>query len=118
MTGFAIDDNGDVIIENGRIRMVSGEELIRQTAETVLGTQKGEWFLNLNEGLDYSRLLGHGVSEDLIRNEIQSGLLQVDRSFVIDRMQIRKDANTRKLFIDFSAHNASGTVIEVEKQWD
>ena len=56
--GFVIDDKGDLIIENGSINMVHGTELTKQTIKTVLGTQKGEWFLNWNEGIDHNAILG------------------------------------------------------------
>lgn len=56
--GFAIDDKGDLIIENSSIKMVHGTELTKQTIKTVLGTQKGEWFLNWNEGIDHNTILG------------------------------------------------------------
>ena len=33
MKGFALDSNGDVIIENNKIKMVDGTELIRQAVQ-------------------------------------------------------------------------------------
>ena len=58
MKGFAVDESGDVIIENGDIRMAHGADLTMQTIKSVLGTQKGEWFLNLQEGINYNEILG------------------------------------------------------------
>ena len=57
MKGFELS-NGDVVIKNGEIQMVSGAELTRQTVETVLGTNKGEWFFNVDEGITFSNILG------------------------------------------------------------
>lgn len=118
MTGFALDENGDVILENGEIRMVSVEELIRQTVQSVLGTNKGEWFLNINEGIDYSAIFERGASDEVIRNEICAGLIQIDGTFVLDQLQIRRDAKARCLSVAFTAHNKDGKVIKGEKQWD
>lgn len=56
--GFALDDKGDLIIENGDIQMAHGAELTKQTIKTVLGTQKGEWFLNWEEGINHNEILG------------------------------------------------------------
>ena len=53
-----MNEQGDVIIESGAIRMVQGTELTRQTIKTVLGTQKGEWFLNWEEGINHNEILG------------------------------------------------------------
>ena len=66
MKGFELS-NGDVVIENGEIQMVSGAELTRQTVETVLGTNKGEWFFNADEGITFSNILGKkGLKETQI----------------------------------------------------
>lgn len=57
MKGFELL-NGDVVIKNGEIQMVSGAELLRQTVETVLNTNKGEWFFDIDEGITFSNILG------------------------------------------------------------
>ena len=38
--------------------MIQGTELTKQTIKTVLGTQKGEWFLNWEEGINHNEILG------------------------------------------------------------
>ena len=58
MKGFALDEKGDLLIQNGTIQMVHGTELTAQTIKSVLGTQKGEWFLDYNEGIDHNAILG------------------------------------------------------------
>lgn len=58
MKDFMLDENGDTIIENGDIQMVHGGELTKQTIKSVLGTQKGEWFLNWEQGIDHNEILG------------------------------------------------------------
>lgn len=58
MKGFMLDEQGDVVIENGVIQMVHGTDLTMQTTKCVLGTQKGEWFLNWEEGINHDNILG------------------------------------------------------------
>ena len=58
MKGFKLNENGDVVIENGVIQMAHGTELTKQTIKSVLGTQKGEWFLNWEEGINHNAILG------------------------------------------------------------
>ena len=58
MKGFALTDNNDVAIQNNEIQMINGVELTQQTIKTVLQTDKGEWFLNENEGIDFNAILG------------------------------------------------------------
>ena len=58
MKNFLLDENGDLVIEHGEIQMAYGAELTAQTLKSVLGTQKGEWFLNWEEGIDLNAILG------------------------------------------------------------
>ena len=58
MQGLMLDEHGDVVIQNGVVQMVHGSEVTRQTIKTVLGTQKGEWFLNWDEGINHDNILG------------------------------------------------------------
>lgn len=117
MKGFALDSNGDLLIENNRIQMINGNELVRQTVERVLHTNKGEWFLNLDEGITFSNILGKQKSEEIIRNEIEEGLSQVDSSFFIETFNFNLDSVNRKLTINFVAKNDNGDTIEGGSEW-
>ena len=109
MKGFALDKNGDVKIEHGRIQMIDGNELLRQTCQTVIGTNRGEWPLNLEEGIDFALLRGKQIDYQAIQNELLAGLQQVDESFLIDSFAHEVTAD-RKLRIRFSATCNSGTI--------
>ena len=117
MKGFKLDSTGDIDIvlnENNKrkeIQLIDGKELIQQTLESVLGTNKGEWFLNESEGITFSNILGKNVDEEIIRNEIQQGLIQVDSSFVMTSFEMNMDAQTRTLKILFTAKNENGEEI-------
>lgn len=58
MKGFALDERGDLIIENGVIQMIHGVDLTTQTLASVWNTQKGEWFFNEDEGIEINEILG------------------------------------------------------------
>lgn len=54
------------------------------------------------------------MDNDILRNEIMQGLLQVDSSFVISDFYSEFDKETRKLSVSFVAHTEKGeTVSEV-----
>ena len=110
MKGFALK-NGDVLIEQNRIQMVNGNELLRQTVESVLQTNKREWFLNWQEGINFYNLLGKRKSDEIIENEILQGLLQVDNTFIIEDFKITQ--NGRDMNINFTATNGNGEKITV-----
>ncbi len=53
--------------------------------------------------------------DDIVKNEVQQGLLQVDSSFVID--EISCEINKRNLTVTFTAHNSDGEKVEVNNSW-
>jgi hypothetical protein len=58
LKGFKLDSSGDIIINNNTIEMISGNELLAQTVRTLLGTNKGEWALNEQEGINHRNIIG------------------------------------------------------------
>lgn len=78
MKNFLLDNDGDVVIENGRIQMTSGADLTAQTFRQVIATKLGEWEYNPGEGMDFSVLLTKNYNVDLIRDAIESAAKQVD----------------------------------------
>lgn len=118
MIGFELDQNGDVLIENNKIQMINGDELIRQTARSIISSNKGEWFLNEDEGITFDNILGKFVDEDMIKSEIEEGLSQIDSSFSITEFSYEFDSDKRKLKVSFSATNDDGTVIDGENTFE
>lgn len=114
MKGFAIDEKGDVVIKSNKIQMVDYTELIRQKVQTTLTTNKNEWFLNKNEGINFDNILDKKKSEEIIKNEIIEGLHQVDSSFVLEKFNCKLDREKRKLVITFKAKTGNGEEIEIE----
>lgn len=76
MKGFKLNSKGDVEITNNQIAMVEGNELLRQNVQSVLGTNKGEWIFNPDEGIDFRNILGKVAPEpqseanQIYKNEI------------------------------------------------
>ena len=56
--GIKLTDKGDISITNHEIDIVKDGELLKQTAQQVLGTNKGEWVFNTNEGINFKNILG------------------------------------------------------------
>lgn len=121
MKGFQMID-GDIVIENNEIQMVSGAELTRQTVETVLNTNKGEWFFDSDEGITFSNILGKNQKikseySDIVKSEILDGLSQVDSSFSISEFSADYNSTIRKLTAKFTAYNENGETVEVVDVW-
>lgn len=118
MTGFALDENGDVLIENNEISIVVGDSLLQQKVWTVLRTNLGEWFFDLEQGVDYNNLLGKKTNAELVRYEIERGLAQVDNTFVITEFSYDSEKESRKAWVKFKAQNKSGAEVGGEYSWD
>lgn len=116
--GFLLDEFGDVMIQNGEIQMVSGDALMRQTLKSILSTNKGEWFLNEEEGIQFRSILVKNPLEEEIKNEIFGGLLQIDDTFIMDSFDMDLHADTRLLTVHFTASNADGHTIQSDNSWE
>lgn len=57
MIGLKIRD-GDLVITNNEIELVEGNELTKQTIQSVLSTNKGEWKFDTEEGISFYNILG------------------------------------------------------------
>lgn len=111
MKSFALDEKGDLLISDGQIQMVFAENLIRQKVKTILSTNKNEWFLNVDEGINFRNILGKHIDrESIIENEVAQGLLQIDETFTITSFKCDFDDVHRNATITFSATYSSGEI--------
>ena len=105
MKSLALDSSGDLLIENNSLQMVDGNELLRQKVQEVINTNKGEWFFDWEQGIEFSSILGKGVTEEEIMREIESGLKQVDENLLITGFSITRTG--RSVTVNFSASSTT-----------
>lgn len=103
MKDFKIDSNGDIAIKNHDIQFVSGAELTAQKARLILSTNKGEWILNADEGIDFSVMLVKNPNKDAILDTVRDGLRQIDETFRITEYEYK--TVERHLILTFKAIN-------------
>jgi hypothetical protein len=122
MKGLLLDSKGDLVIKNHDIALTDGDNLVAQTVKMVLSTNKGEWSLNHEEGINFRNILGkapvtsmannaQGYEEDLIKSEILQGLSQVDDTFFMTSCVTDIQKDTRTAHINFTAETDSGQQI-------
>lgn len=113
MTGFKLTATHDLLIADGDFVMLSGVDLLIQTVECVVGTNRGEWFLDEDEGITFSVALEKHPDMDMVKSEINDALLKVDEAFVMEDFTYSKAG--RKLQIHFIASNDIGQMpIDIE----
>lgn len=120
MKSFALDANGDVLMENNQISIVVGDSLLQQKVWTVLRTNLKEWFFDWEQGIDFDNMLGKAPADEMAqqaRYEIERGLAQVDSTFTITEFAYEMDHDTRKAKVTFKAQTASGEEVGGEYTW-
>lgn len=94
MKGFALTNKGDVLISNHEIQIVEDAELTRQTVQTILSTNKGEWSLNHDEGITFSNILGKNAVKETTQSE-QGFENSIKYDNLNEQLSQRLDGNTK-----------------------
>ncbi len=81
------------MIENGDLVMIDRKEEIRQCVERILTTNTGEWFLDMEFGLDYQAIQGKGKTKESIKLAIAEAIYQEPRIKTVDIKDIEIDKN-------------------------
>lgn len=113
MKTIKLDATGDIALEKGDFLMVDGVEEIRQALYLSLATNKREWFLNPEFGLDFRAVTGK-VNDSQIRAAIIAAISQEERLELIEDLIINKDRQSRRLSVFFRVRIRSGETIEGE----
>lgn len=94
MKGFLLN-NGDLVITNNELEMVTGNDLTVQTIQSVLATNKGEWIFDTNEGVNFDNILGKQkvVARSVVDSYYQKEYIaqQQDTSALAEMLRKRLD---------------------------
>ena len=117
MKGFKIV-GGDVSISDGDINLVEATELEIQTMKTVLQTNKGEDVFDDTEGINLRQILGKGVTEDMVKTQIRSGVNQVNSDYTIEDFDFNVNNAARAASVKFIAKKPNGTAVSIRNSYD
>jgi hypothetical protein len=99
---------GDIYLESGQPVWVTGSEAIAQHVWVRLRRFKGEWFLNLDEGIPMESVLGKAATVDSARRVLSRVILDTPGIATLDRIDVEVDSATRRLVVS----NIEATTIE------
>jgi len=105
--------DGDIVIENGNVVMVEDDEDLAQSVEMVLGTRKGEFFLDPDHGLSFDNLLGKQADEFEARDDIIEAISQEDRVSAVTDISFIDDRSARKRSVKVTVQKQDGTEIDI-----
>jgi hypothetical protein len=103
---FKLDADGDLVVP---IQFVSGLEAVAQGIRVRLKLFRGEWFLNLDEGVPYFEdLLGRKFDRARAREIIRTELLKSPGVVEITSLTADFDGQTRALSVDWAVRTEFG----------
>lgn len=116
MKDLLCDSNGDLVLSSGDLQYVKDGNLMRQKAQLILSTNKGEWEFNTDEGIDFFTILTKNPDYEQILDTVLDGLHQVNEDIQIDSYDF--SLANRHLTMNFTAslsgEEMSFTVGEVQ----
>lgn len=113
MRTLALKD-GDIYFNKCELAMVEGLEELDQNISVLMKINKGEWFLDTDEGIDFPLLFDKTVTEDRKREEIYNRLMSDDRVQSVTSIDFNHDKRTRLLDITFKAVTVDDEEVEGE----
>ncbi|WP_406944478.1 DUF2634 domain-containing protein [Halobacillus sp. SY10] len=113
MKTFALDSKGDLLIREGEFVVIEEAEDIKQSLSLILSTNKGEWFLDREMGLEFSALLDK-PTDARIRAAVIEAISQEPRVQSIDHIEINQDRQKRVVYIHFKVTTSTNEQVESE----
>ncbi len=103
-------DTGDLVIEDGDFLWVTGIDAIEQDIRTALLMFKGEWFLNLEEGVPYHQsILGQKATNlPAIREIFRQQLLAIPGVLDVLTIEVSFAPRTRRLTVTWKVSTDLG----------
>lgn len=105
-------DLGDMLLVSGDAVLL--EDLAQETAQRLhvaLRFSRGEWFLDLREGVPYfDEIFVKNPQDKVIRAVFSSVILQTEGIATLERLDYTIDSRTRVMQLDFAARLTDGTV--------
>ncbi len=104
--------NGDLSLDKGELLLVDAEEELEQSVKLCTATNKGEWFLDPDFGLDFYAILGHNPTEEKMRDALLDAFSYEPRIDSIEDLKVEREGRKAKVY--YRAILVDGTSIERE----
>lgn len=114
MKSFKLDANGDLVFENGSFVMIEGDEELAQQARISIKTEKGEWFLDPDEGMDREPIFAKLFNETDAKDSIMESVIGTSEPLVFESIDFNRDTRSRKLTVDIIMRKEDGEALTLE----
>jgi hypothetical protein len=98
VSDFALNGDGDLEVTRGRLRVVTGTEALAQRLRVRLKLFRGDWFLNVLEGVPYHDFVLRKRTSPAVRREVFRRAIATMRGVrQIVSLEVELDRVARKL---------------------
>jgi phage baseplate assembly protein W len=107
--------DGDLVMKNGEIVMIDGDQELAQSVESILKTRQGEFFMDTEFGFNRDNLLGKQADQDAAHDDIVEAIAQEERVATVDEITFTDDRSSRSRAVSLSMTKADddGETIEL-----
>lgn len=114
MKAFRLTDNGDLDFNGSEFVMIEDLHQLAQEAEFSFGTRKGEWFLDENEGMDFSALYQKPFDENEFRTDLIESLQGTTQQLDVMEANFGNVTPDRKISLDVKMETSDGRILNLE----
>ena len=112
---IALDTDGDLLLTDGRVRVVEGNAALVQRLKIRLRLLRGEFFLNPSAGFPWFDVLQQRFDETALRARLGTYLAETDGVQSAAITELRRGPN-RTLHVRFSVTATDGTRVDGESE--
>jgi len=105
--------NGDLVISNGDFAMIQEDEELAQSVRMNIEAAQGEWFLDLNYGMDREPFETKPFNEESARLAIVEAATADGRIQAVDRLELVSDFNSRRLSVSMTLIKTNGEEVQL-----
>lgn len=106
--------NGDLVIGNGNFTMIEDDEELVQSVRMNLEAAQGEWFLDLNYGMDREPFETKPFNEEAVQLAIIEAATTDERIQAVDQLELVPDFKNRRLTVSMKLLKANGEEVVLE----
>ena len=115
MSDFALGPDGDLLISQGELQLVTGDEAIAQDWALRMRLFKGEWCLDRRAGTDFqSQVFDSQPKRVVLRHIFERITRETAGISTVDSLDLAFDGRSRLLTVTVEATAASGSALRLE----
>lgn len=100
--------NNDYSFGNGQADIITGIDECLQKCKTTLMQLRGEWFLDIRDGVPWGDVLGQRTDTQLLTETIKKALLGIDAVTSVDAMSV--DLGERQAVVMANVQTVYGNI--------